>query len=89
MSKNAINGLNGRYNATPLTLSDGDSLALQVSESGAVKLTTTLPGGTGQAATNILNGQPARYNENLITLQDGDATTIQTDVNGTTIVSFA
>jgi len=84
-------GLPGIYNATPLTLSDGQGAALAINSSG--QLIAAAPSGIsanqiqGTAADNAAAvGNPVyvggRYESGTDTYADGDAASFHMDVNG-------
>lgn len=75
--KQAIFGQPAVYNATPPTLIDGDSSALNVDSSGYLRVNVTAGGSGGT------------YNATPPTYTDGQATANQSDVNGNQKVTLA
>lgn len=86
MGKSTQYGMWGRYSAVPPTLASGDTGALQVTSSGALKTTTSLPVGIRPPTVKMKYGQPGRHTNNAVTLQDGDEVAILVDVNGNAII---
>lgn len=91
MAKNAINGQPARYNASALSLTDGDALALQTDSTGALITTSGSGGSAGQVQGTAADNAPAtgnpvltgaEYNVTPPTYADGDVANNQADVNG-------
>lgn len=89
MGSSSLYGNWGRYNQTPPVLADKSDVALQLTSTGATKVSSALGVGTASPALKKKYGNPARYNVNEIELSDGDYCALQVDVSGSLIINVA
>jgi hypothetical protein len=74
--------MGGEYNATPVTLDDGDAGIVALDSFGRINISGSVIDDAAQVATPSMLNVGGEYRASATTYTDGDATVLQSDING-------